>query len=160
MLTIYRRHLKSCPHRSQGRKYRRCRCPIYVDGLLGDREIRESLKRRNWEKAQDIVREWEARGQQTEDTPPEPITVAGAWRQFRSDCEARGLREPTLKKYEQLSRPMERFAEQRGLRYLREFDIETLGAFRASWPNQNLSALKKLELLRTFFRFAQDSGWV
>jgi hypothetical protein len=32
MLTIFRRHKKSCEHRQEGRSYRRCRCPISVEG--------------------------------------------------------------------------------------------------------------------------------
>jgi integrase len=35
-----------------------------------------------------------------------------------------------------------------------------LREFRASWPNRNLSALKKLECMRAFLRFAVDSEWV
>ena len=66
MLTIYRRHLKTCDHKSDGRKYRRCRCPIWVDGFLGDVEIRKSLELRDWEKAQATIREWEAEGTLTE----------------------------------------------------------------------------------------------
>ena len=47
-----------------------------------------------------------------------------------------------------------------GLRYITELDGDALTAFRATWPNHNLSALKKLELLRTFFRFCEDRSWV
>ena len=43
MLTIYRRHKKSCEHRSEGREYRRCRCPLWVDGFLGGKDVRQSL---------------------------------------------------------------------------------------------------------------------
>ena len=43
MLIIYRRHLKSFPHRGNGRKYRRCQCPIHVEGFLGDEPIRRAL---------------------------------------------------------------------------------------------------------------------
>ena len=32
MLTLFRRHLKSCPHTS--RDYRRCKCPIHIEGSL------------------------------------------------------------------------------------------------------------------------------
>ena len=39
MLTIYRRHLKNCDHCTEGRKYRRCHCPIWVDGFLGVQEF-------------------------------------------------------------------------------------------------------------------------
>ena len=53
MLTAYRRPRKNCSHRDEGRKYRRCRCPIWVDGFLNGDEIRESLKLRDWKRAQD-----------------------------------------------------------------------------------------------------------
>jgi site-specific recombinase XerD len=39
-------------------------------------------------------------------------------------------------------------------------DLSVLCKFRASWPNQNLGALKKLEYLRKFFRFALNSKWI
>jgi site-specific recombinase XerD len=160
MLTIYRRHLKRCQHRNEGRKYRRCRCPIWVDGFLGQGEIRQSLKLRDWNKAQDKVREWEADGKAVSQVESEPMTIQKAWDQFVSDCEARNLREPTLRKYLHLKRKMEEFGQQHGLRFIAAFDLETVRRFRASWPNKNLSALKKLELLRTFYRFAFESGWV
>ena len=54
MLTIYRRHRKSCKQRAKGRKYRHCQCPIWVDGTLGRKELRESLKLRDWQRAQDL----------------------------------------------------------------------------------------------------------
>ena len=47
MLTIYRRHVKDCEHGGEGRKYRRCRCPIWVDGFLKGAEIRKALEVRN-----------------------------------------------------------------------------------------------------------------
>ncbi len=62
MLTIYRRHMKGCKHQPKGRKHRHCQCPIWVDGFLSGREIRESLKVRDWQRAQEIVREWEIEG--------------------------------------------------------------------------------------------------
>ncbi len=52
------------------------------------------------------------------------------------------MRGPTIYQYELLSRQMERFAQDCGLRFIREFDLPGLRKFRASWPNQNLEALK------------------
>jgi integrase/recombinase XerD len=158
VLTTYRRHIKTCAHRSQGRKYRRCRCPIWADGFLGREEIRKSLDTRDWEKAQGIIREWEAEGEQPAE--PEPVTLADAWQQFLADAQARNLRRPTLYKYKLLSRQMETFAQANGLRFLREVDLAMLRKFRASWPNENLGALKKLEYLRAFFRFAHECKWI
>lgn len=159
MLSIYRRHTKGCPHRSEGRKYRRCRCPIWVDGFLGKSEIRKSTGLRDWEKAQALVRQWEAEGNVAEASPG-PVTIEEAWEQFLHDAAARGLREPSLYKYRLLRRQMKTFAEAHGLRFVKEFDVVLCRKFRSSWPHQNLAALKTLERLRAFFRFCQESGWI
>ena len=47
MLTVYRRHLKTCRHRHKGRAYQGCECPVWVDGKLEGREIRKSLDTRD-----------------------------------------------------------------------------------------------------------------
>lgn len=158
MLTIYRRHTKNCEHRVEGRKYRRCRCPIWVDGSLNGVEIRESLEHRDWEKAQGQIREWEAEGMIA--ATVQPITIEQACDAFLEDAQARKLREPTLYKYRLLFRQIREFAGEKGLRFLKEFDLAVLRKFRASWADGNISASKKLERLRAFMRFAQEGGWV
>jgi hypothetical protein len=62
MLTIFRRHLKSCGHRAEGRKYRRCNCPLHADGTVGADNVRCSLATSDWKRAQEIVRMWEVEG--------------------------------------------------------------------------------------------------
>jgi site-specific recombinase XerD len=59
-----------------------------------------------------------------------------------------------------LFRRLRAFPQDRGLRYIAELNIERLRSFRSSWPDHNLSALKKLERLRAFFRFCQESKWI
>lgn len=158
MLTIYRRHSKSCEHRDAGRKYRRCRCVIWVDGFLNGAEIRKSLELKDWEKAQQRIRDWEAEGVIAPTV--QPLTIEQACDAFLEDAQARKLREPTLYKYRLLFRQMQMFASEQGLRFLKEFDLAMLRKFRASWVDGNISALKKLERLRAFIRFAQESGWL
>src|SRR5215472_16467191 len=85
MLTIYRRHVNSCEHRGEGRKYRRCRCPIWVDGFLNGVEMRRSMEMRDWEKAQQQIREWEAEGAIT--ATVQPITIEQAWDEHFCDEE-------------------------------------------------------------------------
>lgn len=160
MLTIYRRHRKKCPHRVEGRSYRRCQCPIWVDGFLAGQEIRKSLGFRDWTRAQDLVRGWEADGKASNDLKPEPVTVKSACDEFIADAEARGLREPTLYKYRLLFRQLQEFAANDGIKYICESDLDRLRRFRATWRNKNIAARKKLEALRTFFKFCCDSGWI
>jgi integrase/recombinase XerD len=160
MLTLYRRHLKDCAHRGKGRDYRRCKCPVWVDGFLADHEIRESLKTRDWEKASGTVRDWEARGSKKEKPKDEPVTIDHACNEFLRDAGARELREPTLYKYRLLFRRLQEFAQAQGFRYVGELDLDAVRTFRAGWADHNLAAMKKLERLRAFFRFCQDGSWV
>jgi hypothetical protein len=130
MLTTYRRHRKACPHRCEGRKYRRCKCTIWVDGLLGDRKIRKSLDTADWQKAQDTVREWEAKACEPKATQ-EPITIQVAGDKFITDMETQKLKEPTIYKYRLLFKQLAVFSQKRGLRYLTELNLQMLDDFRA-----------------------------
>jgi integrase/recombinase XerD len=160
MLTIYRRHREDCRHKSEGRKYRRCRCPIWVDGFIGQEEIRKATGLRDWEKAQAKVRDWEAEGQLRVEVEASPITISSAKGEFLRDAEARNLREKTIYKYRLLLRQLEAFAQAEGVRFLNELDVRCLRRFRSTWKDGNLAALKKLERLRTFLRFALANKWI
>ncbi|MGB2663607.1 MAG: hypothetical protein WAK48_06375, partial [Candidatus Acidiferrum sp.] len=114
------------------------------------------MKTRNWDTAQKLAQDLEASGK------PESAakTIEEATDLFIRDAEARGLRAPSVYKYKLLFQRLRTFATENGLRYITECDIETLRAFRDSWPNKNFSARKKLEALKTFFRFVHESGWL
>lgn len=160
MLTAYRRHRKDCAHRNEGRKYRRCRCPIWADGFVGQQEIRRSLGTRDWDEAQKTVREWEAARAMPVQQDEQPITVAQANAEFIADAEARNLKDKTVYKYRLLFRQLTEFAKSQGFRFLKELDQAALRKFRGSWKDQNLAAQKKLERLRSFFRFSLQNGWI
>ena len=158
MLTAYRRHLKDCRRRDEGRSYRNCRCPIWVDGILGGAEIRESLKVRDWQRAQEIIREWEIENRRTSQLTRK--STQEAWKEFLADIEARKLNDSTARKYKLLNRQMEEFAQRCGLRVLADFDLSKVSQFRSEWKDGPRSSAKKLERLRAFFRFAQKRKWV
>jgi integrase/recombinase XerD len=158
MLTIYRRHQKSCPHKQEGRLYRRCKCVIWVDGTLDGKEIRESLKITSWERAQEIVRDRETSG--TTGDQPQRVTIEKACTEFLADAEARELSRPSIYKYQLLFRGLRAFTDARGLRFMSELDLSALRSFRASWDESNITQLKKLERLRAFLRFVHDTGWI
>ncbi len=159
MLSIYRRHRRACPHRGQGRKYRRCQCPIWADGFLGGQEIRKSLGLRDWTQAQGKVREWEFGNRQTVEQP-QPVNISEATEKFLADAEARRLNESTVYKYKLLFGRLKDFAARRGLRFLCELDVDTLTGFRSEWKDGPRSSLKKLERLRAFLGFAMKRKWV
>ncbi|HUJ29694.1 MAG TPA: tyrosine-type recombinase/integrase [Candidatus Acidoferrum sp.] len=159
MLTIYRRHKRNCEHQGEGRKYRRCRCPIWVDGFVGGKEVRKSIDITDWGKAQDKVRQWES--QESEPTPVlEPITIQVASERFLMNAATQKLNESTIYKYRLLFKQIGDFSQKRGLRYVKELDLVTLDDFRAGWKDGARSSAKKLERLRAFFRFAQEREWI
>jgi hypothetical protein len=160
MLTSYRRHKANCPHKGEGRAYRRCSCPIWVDGVFDGLEIRQSLRVRTWEDAERELEKLKRRFTEGSAPADGPATLKQAWDEFIRDAEARNLREASLRKYRYLRTDMERFAESAGLRFVREFDLEQLRKWRSTWPNKNLSAVKKLEFVRCFLRFSHYAGWI
>jgi site-specific recombinase XerD len=122
-------------------------------------ELRESLNLKDWDKAQDRIREWEARGMVVAEEEP-PLSLSEAQERFRADAEARGLRPATLAKYRGLFTQMQAFARDEGRPFLEQWTLEALRRFRQSWTDGGMSALKKLERLRAFFRFAHESKWI
>jgi hypothetical protein len=130
-----------CVHRSEGRKYRRCRCPIWVDGFISGLEVRRSLKTENWQKAQDFLREWEAKESEPK-APQEPMSIQAAGGKFVTDATTRKLNESTIYKYRLLFKQIIDFAVRRGLRYLPELDLPMLDEFRAEWKDGPRSGLK------------------
>jgi hypothetical protein len=158
MLIIYRRHKKFCEHKSKGRKYRRCQCPIWVQGLLRGTKLRKSLDTGDWQRAHETVREWEANLGRTE-APNEPITILEAATRFLNDGKARQLNDSTLYKYRLMFKQTTDFASRHGLRYLKDLDLVTLDDFRAEWKDGARSSLKKVERLRAFLRFCERRKW-
>jgi integrase/recombinase XerD len=147
MLNLYRRHMASCPHRA--RTYRKCGCPIWVQGTLRGEWIRRSLDLRNWEAAQRQVRDWESGYATT-------FSVDAACEAFTKDCVARGLSEASVGKYKLLTSELtQRF----GKRSVNTVSLAELREYRESWELAPVSARKKLERLRTFFKFCIESSW-
>ncbi len=159
MLTIYRRHRRNCKHRAKGRKHRHCQCPIWVDGFLSGKEIRESLKLRDWQKALERVREWEIEDRRIQKQQTR-LTMVTAHQKFMADAEARKLNQATLYKYRLLFRHLDKFAESSKLEFLDQLDLDTLATFRATWTEGPRTSLKKLERLRAFMRFAEKRKWI
>ena len=146
------------------RTYRRCSCPIHVEGKCGDRFLRQSLHTTNWQRAQKLTVEAEARGSWDplpEEAQAAPITIAEATARFLKDAETgRRLSEATLRKYRLMFKHLEKFAAKRGFLYLKQLDLNALREFRESWELGPRTAMKKLERVKAFFRFATENEWV
>ncbi len=148
-LTIYRRHDKSC--RATSRHYRRCSCPIWVQGITSDgRKLRQSLKTNAWAEAESKARELD-RGR-AKRIP----TVAEAAASYRADLERRGLSHSVKGKFRlMLQRLNDAYPHK-----LTVLTAEDMRRFAASWGYAPTTQRAEIERLRQFWGFCVDSGWV
>jgi integrase/recombinase XerD len=116
------------------------------------------MKTRDWTAANKRLLEWEAAEKIEKNDAP--ISLADAWAGMITDLEARRLSHGTVTKYRLLKTQMTEFATARGLSIVSDFNVDNLGRFRATWKDGARTAAKKLERLRSFFRFAHDRAWV
>jgi len=132
---------------------------IWADGTVAGIEVRKSLQTRDWQKAQDIVREMESEGNEPQSTN-KLITIQDAGVRCLADARTRNLNESTIYKYRLLFKQIGDFAERRGIRFLKELDLQTLDEFRTEWKDGPRSSLKKIERLRAFLRFCERRKWI
>jgi hypothetical protein len=155
MLTIFRRHLKSCPQTSWG--YRLCKCPIHV---MARSPACRSGKASTWtlgEAAQALIREWETKGKIGGVAAPSIKDAAG---KFEAEAEASGVRETTMVLVRRVLKHFGEWCDERGYRRLSDIGIDQAREYRASWTYKPMTATRKLERLRALFRFCRDSGWI
>jgi len=115
------------------------------------------LNLRDWQVAQQRAREMEATGLVSGGAP---VTIDEAFHKFIADANARGLKQPTLRKYDLMHRNMTTFCQTRGLIFLRQFTVDEVREFRNTWKLNARTAAKSLERLRSFFKFCLDSDWI
>lgn len=159
MLTIYRRHSENCPHRDKGRKWNRCKCPIW--GRDG-RKPQFSLGERDWTAAQKVAQGYDVNGGQLE---PRIETGAGlvseSITRYRAEMDGRHLRASSKKKYNALLASFEKFCISTGVRFLSQLTLTLAEDFRATWSHYApSSASARLQLLRVIFRYFVDHEWM
>ncbi len=103
----------------------------------------------NWEVAQSLIRDWEVDGSIERDT----TTVEGATDLFIQDCESRFLSDASMGRYKLRFKELK---EHYGTWHLKALITAELDKYRGTWKLSPISAWKKLERMRTFFRFCVD----
>ena len=157
MLTLHRRHSAACPHAAKGRKWNRCKCPIHVSGVMEGVKVRKALETRNWQRAVEIAREWEACGVpgQTGD-----ISLESARDDFLEDLVRQKRSATTERKYRTIFARLEAFGKEQGITHLKQYTLPLLRKCVATWPDAPLTQQKNIERLRCLFRYAVESGWI
>jgi hypothetical protein len=158
MLVAYRRHNPAkCKFTS--RSEYRCKCPIWVTGTDKDGKfLREALKLRDWNRAQELVRRWDVEGEKPKKR--ERISIEDWKQRFLAVSKSDNLSSETTRKYRLLFRQMGDFARDKGLLYADQFDLTLLDEFRSTWKDGPLSASKKIERLRSVFKFGVKRGFI
>jgi len=128
------------------RTHKKCGCPIWVQGTLHGKWLKKCLDLRNWESAQRLVRDWEPGHSRS----TEPSSLAKACDAFIRDCEARNLSTASVGKYRLHTEELKRAFEGPSVASL---SVDEVRRYRETWDLAPTSARKKLERLRTFFRF-------
>ena len=158
MLTTYRRH-NPVRCKLRARSDIKCKCVIWVAGTdVNGHKVRESLKTRDWQRAQNIAREWDTVGKKPK--PSTRVTLAELDAAFMQDTESRNLASETKRKYRVIFRQLNAFAAAKGVRFVNELDVSFLSEFRGTWKDKPLSASKKLEQLRGICKFALARKWI
>lgn len=168
MLTVYRRHLRTCKsgHKEELRTtefderkkgFRRCECPIFASGTLAGVSRRQNTGQWEWEPARAISAEWDEAGSWvTKAVPavivssPEPakstrVSITDSTQAFLSTCENRGIATPTLKKYRTFVKQLREFCDARGYVMLDQLSVADMDLFYASWKDGKRARAKKLE---------------
>jgi integrase/recombinase XerD len=159
-LTLYRRHSRTCPHYSKGRRWTRCNCAVWAQGSLGGKWIKDSLNTRDWSVAASTVHDWEA-AREIGAAKTEIPTIREALQKYFDDAEARNLAKSTIRKRrELLEGKLLPYCDTKGFDRLKDLNIDALRTFRKTWKFAATSAVKRLEYLRGFLRFCEESEWI
>lgn len=154
MLTIWRRHTKSCPHRTRGRNVLKCNCPLWADGYInGKRTLRQSLGTRDMARARKKAVTLEA---------PDDRLLKGigeAVAAFLAHCKNEGLKDSSISKYRNALEKLRDFCTATGVDFVSELKTEDLDAFRSGRNLKQITSSKELEILRLFCGFCVARRW-
>lgn len=188
MLTIFRRHTRACIAAHGGKdpgrdpQKCRCKCPISCEGTLGGIMYRRALQTNNWQRAQSIVRDKEARGSWDDPADIKPITIREAVDKFLAEAAGpnRGQSASARRKMiSALKGPDENWVAKvaaarkqepndglvdwcsdRGYATLQELTLPVLSEFIAGTKCGPAHLTKRIRVLRRFFWFCVHSGWL
>jgi site-specific recombinase XerD len=155
MLALYRRHTGKCGQKS--RRYRRCSCPIWVQGTLGGEEIRKSLDLTSWEAAEGIVHAWKNAG--SIGVEGKRVLIREASERYLRDARSR-LKPSTVDLYQRGLKHLLSWCDAENTKAVPQLTIEVLRKYRESWTCRPVTAARRIDRLKMFLGFCVDSGWI
>ena len=154
MLSLYRRHTSTCPHRRKGSGYIRCNCPVWTWGELPNGQwIRKSVGTKSMSQARRTVELWE-RDQNTDAPPSVEFATEAFLLQHKGDADA------TRVKYDKIMRFFRAFCECQGYLRVDQLRVDTFDAYRLTRDIGELTWTKELQVLRGFCGFCFRREWM
>lgn len=161
VLTLHRRHLKSCDHAAKGWNYTLCDCPVWCDGTLGEKRLTRSLQTRSWDRALPRLAALE-RGADINIETESVRSVAQAAEAFLRNCERRNLEESTLRSYR---KTFDHLGKSLGKRPLSRVEVDDIQAHMDKRTDRKGGELgprsfrKEIEHLRAMWAWCIERGW-
>ncbi|HWQ52967.1 MAG TPA: tyrosine-type recombinase/integrase [Bryobacteraceae bacterium] len=157
------------------RNHKKCRCPIYAEGTLGQFR-RVSTGKITWPEAKAVAAAWEAAGTwdghlaavtaslptaATLNTanPDESVSIEKATAAFIKEHQENSAPN-TVKKYGILMRKLKKFSASKGYVILRQWSPADVREFRGSWGVSPVTASKDISNLKAFFEFCLENKWI
>ena len=155
MLTLQRRHSKKCRDRNKGPNFLKCRgrCSLRVCGAVEGRRVRISLKTRDLQRAARRLTEIEDR---VSGKPRKTILDAVA--AFHAHHERNGSE--TKRKYKRILGYLSDFCTKESFHYVDQVEVEAMDRYARPRAKDSWGWIKEIELLRQFFEFCRDRGWI
>ena len=156
MLKPYRRHSATCKHADKGKAHWTCKCPVWVQGSIGGRAIKQSMDTRSWKVAEERLHNWEVKGKKQVER-----TVEAVCEEFMQDQEARKMAANTIRNYRKLltSGTCNSLSTRFAALAVSSISLADLTAWRATWTGAAITQSKAVERLRVFFRWTKDRGY-
>lgn len=155
MLVLYRRHLAECSHKAKGRTFKRCHCPIWLQGTIAGQPLRKSLDVTSWPRAEQLKLEIE-----NGNTPKKNVSIKDTLAAWVKDCEDRNLAKNTLRKYRSLQGHLTKWADRQRLSRIGEFQTDMVKAFRGTRNLSPRTSSKENGFLRAFFAYCIEREWI
>ncbi len=156
-VNVFTRHRANCPHKSKV-GYNKCFCPKYGNWSVDGKVKKTTLKTDDYADAlrkagdleNDVAAGWTGR-----------TTVSDAVTAYLNDKRSQHLTSSTLNKLKLLfEKQLLTFCRQAGLNHVDQITLATVQQWRNTWTDAPLTASKKQERVRGFFRFCVDAGWL
>jgi integrase len=161
-ITVYTRHSKNCPYRSE-RFSKRCSCRKWLDYWLDGKQIRETAKTRSWETAVKLARKKERDHENARlgiVAAPKAITVEEAVTEWLKIRKQGGIQNDKAKA---MSDRLVEWCDEHNITFVPEITTPLVMKFRMSLPfrSGDSSSLKiHWSVIGGFFRWCKGMGYV